>query len=268
MIMAHTTPPLTDAERDVIIDKGTERPGTGELTDESRAGLYRCRQCHAPLYESSSKFDSGCGWPAFDDAIPGAIGMHTDANSIRTEITCKQCDGHLGHIFVGERKTERNTRHCVNSISMTFHPNETYDKTYQTATLGGGCFWCLDAIFQQLDGVIEVRSGYMGGHKTYPRYESVIRGDTGHAEVVQVFFDPEIVSYCEILMTFFSKHDPTTLNQQGADRGTQYRSVIFVYSDEQRAIAHEFIRDLDASETRKDPIVTEVSDAQQFWLAE
>jgi peptide-methionine (S)-S-oxide reductase len=136
------------------------------------------------------------------------------------------------------------------------------------ATLGGGCFWCLEAVFQELNGVLRVESGYAGGHVARPSYHQVCSGSTGHAEVVQVSFDPGVLSYDDLLRVFFAIHDPTTLNRQGADVGTQYRSVIFHHSDAQKAAAERVIAELEAEGLWDDRIVTEVVPFTEFWPAE
>jgi peptide-methionine (S)-S-oxide reductase len=138
----------------------------------------------------------------------------------------------------------------------------------EVATLGGGCFWCLDALFEQLDGVLKVESGYAGGHTHAPSYEAVCSGRTGHAEVVQVTFDPDVISYRDLLRMFFVSHDPTTLNRQGADVGTQYRSVILYHSPEQQAAAREVITEIEAAQIWDAPIVTEVAPFDRFYVAE
>ncbi len=138
----------------------------------------------------------------------------------------------------------------------------------QTATLAGGCFWCLEAVFDQVKGVESVESGYTGGHTKNPSYREVCNGDTGHAEVVQIRFDPSIISYQDLLNVFFTIHDPTTLNRQGGDIGTQYRSAIFYHDDEQKKIAEEIIKELNAQKLWDNPIVTEVTKFDRFYVAE
>jgi len=138
----------------------------------------------------------------------------------------------------------------------------------QTATLAGGCFWCLEAVYDEVKGVQGVESGYAGGHVDNPSYRAVCNGDTGHAEVIQVHFDPNVVSYRDLLNVFFAIHDPTTLNRQGADVGTQYRSAIFYHDDEQKKTAEELIKDLNAQQIWDRPIVTEVAPLDKFYMAE
>lgn len=142
------------------------------------------------------------------------------------------------------------------------------DEKTETATLGGGCFWCLDAVYRGLEGVVKVESGYAGGEKRDPTYEEVCRGTTGHAEVVQVTFDPDVISFEDILEVFFSIHDPTTLNRQGADVGTQYRSIILYHDEDQRRVAEEVIARLDEEGIYDDPIVTEVVPRTSYYPAE
>ncbi len=141
-------------------------------------------------------------------------------------------------------------------------------KARETATLGGGCFWCLDPIFASLKGVEQVASGYTGGKVPNPTYQQVCQGTTGHAEVVQLTFDPKIISFKEILEIFFAIHNPTTLNRQGADTGTQYRSAVFYHSEEQRIIAEEVFKEIDSDRIWMAPLVTEITPATPFYLAE
>lgn len=136
------------------------------------------------------------------------------------------------------------------------------------ATFGGGCFWCIEAVFQRLSGVDSVVSGYSGGEVPNPTYEQVCSGNSGHAEVIQITYDPDVISFADLLEVFFKTHDPTTLNRQGADRGTQYRSVIFSHDDEQRLVAEQYMKQLDESKVFPSPIVTEVSPATEFFHAE
>jgi peptide-methionine (S)-S-oxide reductase len=148
--------------------------------------------------------------------------------------------------------------------------NKTKGKTMQheVATLGAGCFWCVEAIYQRLEGVEKVESGYSGGQVKNPTYNAVTTGKTGHAEVIQVTFDPKKITFKELLEVFFRTHDPTTLNRQGADVGTQYRSAIFYHSDEQKATAEQVKKETDAAKIWDDPIVTEISKFTEFYKAE
>ena len=138
----------------------------------------------------------------------------------------------------------------------------------ETATLGGGCFWCLEAVYDEMEGVMSVESGYMGGHVANPDYHAVCTGKSGHVEVVQVTFDPQVTSYREILEVFFAMHDPTSMDRQGNDAGTQYRSAIFYHTPGQKAAAEQLIAGLTAEKAFDDPIVTEVAPAQTFYIAE
>lgn len=250
---------LTPQEKRVIIDKGTEAPFTGEYYDNKASGLYLCKQCGAPLYRSSDKFDSGCGWPSFDDQIAGAVNRSLDADGQRTEITCAKCGGHLGHVFEGEKFTDKNTRHCVNSISMEFVPDP------EQAIFAGGCFWGVEHLMMQKPGVISVESGYTGGATINPTYKEVCTGKTGHAEAVRVVYDPKKVSYETLAKLFFEIHDPTQSNGQGPDIGDQYRSEIFYENPQQKAVAEKLISEL---RSRGYNVVTQVTPASEFYEAE
>ena len=252
---------LTLAEKKVILYKGTERPFTGEYYNNKAKGFYTCKQCDAPLYKSEDKFDSGCGWPSFDDEIEGAVKQTRDADGRRTEITCANCGAHLGHVFFGEGFTPKNTRHCVNSISMNFIPAE---KT-QRAIFASGCFWGTEYQLQKARGVLQTTVGYTGGTTEKPTYREVCSGTTGHAEAVEVIFDPEKISYEELVKLFFETHDPTQVNRQGPDIGEQYRSEIFYLNDQQKETAQKLIEVL---KTKGYKVATQLSKASAFWSAE
>ena len=255
---------LTDKEKWVILKKGTEAPFTGKYDDHYKKGIYTCRQCGAKLYESSSKFKSSCGWPSFDDEIEGAVKHLPDADGMRTEIVCANCEGHLGHVFLGEKYTAKNTRHCVNSISMEFVPAE--NKTnLQTAIFASGCFWGVEYYFSKFDGVVSAAAGYTGGKVKNPTYEQVCTGKTGHAEAVRVVFDPSKTTYLDLAKLYFETHDFTQLNRQGPDIGTQYRSEIFYTDDGQKQVAEKLIKQLKA---KGYDVKTALNKAGKFYEAE
>jgi len=256
---------LTTEEERVIVNKGTERPFSGDLYEVKEAGTYRCKRCNTALYDSTSKFDSGCGWPSFDDEIPGAVKHVPDADGRRTEIVCAKCDAHLGHVFAGEGFTAKNTRHCVNSISMVFEPKAAAGATTSRAIFAGGCFWGVEHFFAIEPGVTETAVGYIGGHKDNPTYKEVCYTDTGHAEAIEVVFDPTKTSFEKLARLFFETHDPTHVDRQGPDVGKQYRSAVFYVDDEQKAITEKLIGELKAKGLK---VATQVVKAPKFWPAE
>ncbi len=264
---------LTPEEKYVIIDKGTEAPFIGKYLNNKEAGTYVCKRCGAPLYRSSDKFDGHCGWPSFDDEIPGAVKRLPDADGVRTEIICANCGAHLGHVFTGEGLTDKNIRHCVNSISLVFvpvaakaDPNDPNNKsTTPKAYLAGGCFWGVDYWFRSAPGVISVRAGFMGGNVKHPTYEQVCTGTTGHTETVEVVFDPNKTTYEGLAKLFFEIHDPTQRNRQGPDVGYQYRSAVFYVDQQQKEIANRLI---DLLRKKGLKVVTSVEPAREFWPAE
>ena len=252
---------LNPLEAQVILRKGTERAFTGVYTDLEDAGTYYCRQCDSPLYSSEDKFHSGCGWPAFDTELPGAVTQIPDADGMRTEIVCSTCGGHLGHVFLGEGFTDTNTRHCVNSISMVFRPETPKAK----AVFAGGCFWGVEYLFEKLPGVYAATSGYTGGQTENPTYREVLTHKTGHLEAVEVVYNPLEISYEELAKYFFEIHDPTQANGQGPDIGNQYLSAVFYRSRSEYDTALKLIGILESKGYR---IATTLRPAAVFWAAE
>jgi peptide methionine sulfoxide reductase msrA/msrB len=255
---------LTPEEKRVILYKGTEAPFTGQYYQHNESGTYTCKRCGAELFRSTDKFDSHCGWPSFDDAIPGAVKQLPDADGSRTEIVCAACGGHLGHVFVGEGFTDKNTRHCVNSISLNFAPEKKVS-THDTAYFAGGCFWGTEYYFQKAEGVLSTRVGYMGGASEKPSYEEVCSGTTGHAEAVEVVYDPSKTDFETLARLFFEIHDPTQVDRQGPDVGEQYRSVVFYKDDVQLETTKKLIGLLEGKGYR---VATELAKADTFWPAE
>lgn len=255
---------LTPEEERVIVHKGTEPPFSGKYYQHNDAGTYNCKGCDAPLFRSEDKFESGCGWPSFDDAIPGAVKQLLDTDGIRTEIVCTACGAHLGHVFFDEGFTDKDVRHCVNSISLDFVPSNKKTAT-ATAYFAGGCFWGTEHYLQKVEGVISTRVGYMGGDKDNPTYKEVCASATGHAETVEVIFDPSRASFEQLARLFFEIHDPTQVDRQGPDIGPQYRSAIFYTDDEQKQTAEKLIHIL---EDKGYQVATELARADTFWVAE
>jgi peptide methionine sulfoxide reductase msrA/msrB len=278
---------LTDEQFEILRSKDTERPFCGTLLDTKEAGVYTCAGCGLPLFSSDSKFHSGTGWPSFFQPIAKENVIEQSDHShgmTRTEINCARCDGHLGHVFDDGPKPT-GLRFCLNSASLDFTTSDKLATLADpiadqkaigradsgeraAAVFAGGCFWCTEAAFEQVEGVIDVVSGYSGGKKETANYERVCDGDTGHAEVIRVTYDPKRITYDQLLDVFFDAHDPTQLNHQGNDYGTQYRSAIFYADDNQRIAAEVKIQRLTDAKVFDEPIVTKLEKLTAFYPAE
>ncbi|MBS0210156.1 MAG: bifunctional methionine sulfoxide reductase B/A protein [Planctomycetes bacterium] len=284
---------LTPEQFAVIRSKGTERPFCGRLLDNKEEGVYTCVACGLPLFASDSKFHSGTGWPSFFQPIgKGNVAERADHSHgmTRTEINCGRCDGHLGHVFDdGPRPT--GLRFCLNSESLNFTPSTklaeladpaaesapstgtpakgvSMQSSTETAVFAGGCFWCTEAAFEQLLGVGDVESGYSGGSKETANYPTVCTGATGHAEAIRITYDPKVIRFDQLLDVFFDAHDPTQLNQQGHDIGTQYRSAVFYANEQQKKAVEDKIAQLTAKHAFKKKIVTTLEPLKEFYPAE
>lgn len=275
---------LSPMQYRVTQESATEPAFRNEFWNEHRDGVYVDIVSGKPLFTSKDKFDSGCGWPSFTkpvDATEVVEKRDVSHGMIRTEVRSKEADSHLGHVFDDGPADKGGLRYCINSASLRFVPVDDLEKEgygsflplfgkpapkakTELATLAGGCFWGMEELLRQQPGVLDIEVGYTGGsvpNATYKNHE-------GHAEAVQIRFDPAKTSFEALLRFFFKMHDPTTLNRQGNDLGSSYRSAIFFHSEAQRLTAEKVKAEVDASGKWKKPIVTEITAAGPWWKAE
>jgi peptide methionine sulfoxide reductase msrA/msrB len=269
---------LEPLQVEVTQKAGTERAFTGRYWDEHRKGTYVSVVGGLPLFRSEDKFESGTGWPSFTKPIDDAhVVLKVDASlgMTRAEVLDARSGAHLGHVF-DDGPAPTGKRYCMNSAALRFVPDgeplppESQPAKLETAYFAGGCFWGVEDVFEQIDGVVDAESGYMGGNVDHPTYQQVCSGTTGHAETVKVLFDPARVSYQDLLKVFFDNHDPTQVDRQGPDYGTNYRSVVFASTSAQKDAAEAFVKSLASTprfQGRK--IATQiVAPGPKFWPAE
>ena len=264
---------LTPQQYRVMRLKGTEQPfkETCPIPPKEGSGIYQCAGCSTDLFRYNAKFDSGTGWPSFWEPVSDLnIRLEPDDSfgTRRTEALCARCDAHLGHVF-DDGPPPTGKRYCINALALKLAVTQAAAKL-KKATFAAGCFWGVEAAFRELigKGVISVTSGYTGGNLKNPTYEDVSSGKTGHAEAVEIVYDPEKISYSGLLDIFWSIHDPTTPDRQGPDTGSQYRSTVFFHTSEQQRLAEASKEKLEKSKKFKHKIVTQITQAKEFYPAE